>query len=127
MWNILLVDDTPASLTLNKHLLRVIGCNVTTSSCPLEALKLLERDNPFDAIITDIRMPKMNGVEFFHAVKALHPRATVIFASVCSQTEWKHVIPAQVAAYSLFGGYYTVNRFKSALENAMGGGFHASV
>jgi ATP-dependent Lon protease len=43
-----------------------------------EALQKLER-RPFDLILTDVKMPKMNGVALTEAVKNRHPETVVIW------------------------------------------------
>lgn len=67
---ILLVDDD------DRHLisLRRILCDyyeVITVGSPIEALKLIDSPNAFPVIISDYRMPFMNGVEFFTRVRAI--------------------------------------------------------
>ena len=42
-----------------------LGCTVTEAADGKEALDILARDR-FDAIVTDVRMPRVNGVELVH-------------------------------------------------------------
>jgi two-component system, NtrC family, C4-dicarboxylate transport response regulator DctD len=118
MVDVLLVDDNPEILTLNKRILQHLGCRVTAYSEATRALTLLEIHNPYDVIITDVKMPVMNGVEFFHAIKHRHPDAAVIFTSVSSYAELQSVAIHQLkgAVDYLFGGCFTISRFKKALE-----------
>ena len=48
-----------------------------------EALELFHRDEP-DLILTDIKMPVMDGLEFLHALKALGSRAKVVVLTAFS-------------------------------------------
>ena len=48
-----------------------------------EALELFHRDEP-DLILTDIKMPVMDGLEFLHALKALESRAKVVVLTAFS-------------------------------------------
>jgi CheY-like chemotaxis protein len=116
MLNVLLVDDNPDILSLNKHLLMHLGCSVTTRNDPCNALQLIEESNPFDVIITDVKMPKMNGIEFLKAVRARYPFAPIIFTSASSHAEMKLLVPPEEAKHSLFGGCFSLSRFKAALE-----------
>jgi CheY-like chemotaxis protein len=118
MLNVLLVDDNPEILAMNRQILQYLGCRVTAYTDPLRALKLVQRHNPYDVIITDIKMPVMNGVDFFRAVKHLHPHAVIIFTSVSSSTEMHKVIRVKGVCDYLFGGCFTIGRFKKALDNA---------
>lgn len=53
----------------------------------IEALKLLEKES-FDLIITDIRMPVMDGLEFLERLKEIKPEQNVIIASTYSEFEY---------------------------------------
>ncbi len=65
---ILCVDDEPDSLKVIALALEEAGYNIMTAEGGGSALALLEENNP-DLIITDLRMPHMNGFEFFLKVK----------------------------------------------------------
>ncbi|MGH1403583.1 MAG: hybrid sensor histidine kinase/response regulator [Alphaproteobacteria bacterium] len=66
---VLLVDDSPFFRNMLTPLLSVAGYAVTTMECPIDALKLCEDGHTFDAIISDIEMPDMNGFQFAQHVK----------------------------------------------------------
>lgn len=59
---IMVVDDDPLVLKTIGKLLEIEGYYVTTSLSGKEALAIIEREE-IDLVITDIRMPSMNGVE----------------------------------------------------------------
>ncbi|MCR4901617.1 MAG: response regulator [Butyrivibrio sp.] len=67
---ILIVDDTPANLTVAKGLLKPIGARIDTAQSGEETLKLV-RDNKYDILFIDHRMPKMDGIETLKALKRL--------------------------------------------------------
>jgi len=67
---ILLVDDSPFFRNLLTPLLTVAGYTVTTVENPAEALKLRDDGAVFDAIISDIEMPGMNGFDFVSKLRA---------------------------------------------------------
>src|SRR6266850_2613341 len=60
---ILVVDDERSILVLLKEALNQWGYHVTTAASATEALGVLKSEL-FDALITDIRMPDMSGLEF---------------------------------------------------------------
>ena len=59
--NILVVEDEPASLELLSHFLRKEGYRVSEASDGAKAIELLD-NQPFDLVLTDIRMPRLDGV-----------------------------------------------------------------
>jgi two-component system, chemotaxis family, sensor kinase CheA len=61
---VLLVDDSPFFRNLLTPLLTVAGYEVTSVENPTEAFRLHEAGRDFDAIVSDIEMPGMNGFEF---------------------------------------------------------------
>ncbi|TMD62590.1 MAG: hybrid sensor histidine kinase/response regulator [Chloroflexi bacterium] len=71
---ILIVDDDPALLqALPQALnLRLDGVEVQTSDSALEALKLI-RDYNYDAIVSDIKMPGMDGLALLEKIGDLRP------------------------------------------------------
>lgn len=74
---ILVVDDSfPAREPMELHL-QAAGHQVTGVDNGEAALAVLERDS-FDLIITDIRMPKINGLELLARVKSVDPDQDVI-------------------------------------------------
>ncbi|MGE0109871.1 MAG: chemotaxis protein CheW [Bdellovibrionales bacterium] len=69
MHRVLLVDDSPFFRNLLTPLLNVAGYTVTAVESALEALKLRDEGEEFDAIVSDIEMPNMNGFEFAATVR----------------------------------------------------------
>jgi DNA-binding NtrC family response regulator len=69
-FKILLVDDDPESLVSTAKTLQFADYEVTSRSSAEEALKALAK-NHFDLVVTDVRMPGMNGMEFVEAYQKL--------------------------------------------------------
>ncbi|MFW9916508.1 MAG: PAS domain S-box protein, partial [Candidatus Thorarchaeota archaeon] len=67
---VLLVDDDEHLLTVAKRFLtqKVSSFDVVTTKSPHDALRLLG-EQPFDAIVADYQMPKMNGIELLKIVR----------------------------------------------------------
>ncbi|MEW5746528.1 MAG: response regulator [Nitrospirota bacterium] len=67
---LLIVDDEPDMLKLLSLIIREkTPYEVTTTNNPLEALQLVKRDD-YDLIITDLKMPGLDGSELLDALKA---------------------------------------------------------
>ncbi len=68
---VLVIDD---EVTLTNALRRALhDADVVVRSSGVEALALLEGDHRFDAIVCDIMMPEMSGIETFERVRAKNP------------------------------------------------------
>ena len=66
--HILVVDDDQSLCSLLSRFLEKNGQRVHSASDALQALDILERE-PIQFVITDIRMPHMDGVRFTEAIK----------------------------------------------------------
>lgn len=79
---ILLIDDEKDLLLLSERILVGLGYRVIAASCSLEALELF-KDLPeqFDLIITDYRMPKMNGDQLSREILQINPLIPIIMCS----------------------------------------------
>jgi DNA-binding NtrC family response regulator len=74
---ILIVDDEFNSRSLLAQLLEDEGFAVTTAEDGRAALHVLKNE-PCSIVLTDIRMPLMDGIELFHQVKERYPDIPVI-------------------------------------------------
>ncbi len=90
MYRVMLVDDEYLELEmLEKHVpWQEIGFIVSAvASDGMEALSLLEHIHP-DVIVTDVKMPFMDGIAFSAKVRELHPGIRLIFLSGYSQFDY---------------------------------------
>ena len=69
---VLVLDDERCISELLSEMLQILGFTPTACNSPADALKLLESQD-FDVILTDFRMPQMNGDEFFRRAVAAKP------------------------------------------------------
>jgi CheY-like chemotaxis protein len=77
MKRILLADDDPDTLLVLKDRLESFGYQVTTVSNGREAVEEVNRGN-YAAVIMDIKMPEMDGLEALRAMKQTRPNPPVI-------------------------------------------------
>ena len=82
---ILLVDDNSLGLAARRSVLEELGHKVTTSGTAHEALELCGRQR-FDVVVTDYKMPKMNGVELIGRIRKQHSSISVILISGFTDT-----------------------------------------
>lgn len=65
---ILIVDDEEVIRDVCLQILRDEGYRVMAASSGMEALRMVS-ENVFDAVVTDIMMPDMSGLEFLEVIK----------------------------------------------------------
>jgi DNA-binding NtrC family response regulator len=74
---ILLVDDNISLCTTLSFILKRKGYEVAIANNGMLAIEKI-RENPFDIILMDIKMPVLNGVETYKQIKKIHHEALVI-------------------------------------------------
>lgn len=87
--NILLIDDEHDDLFVLEKFLTREGFGVKSFSNSREALEHFSRTNPsfYDLIISDIRMPEINGLELYLSLKAIKNDVKILFASAIELAE----------------------------------------
>ncbi len=83
----LLVDDNPIALEILERILSPVGMKSTCVQSGAEALKVLG-ERSFDLVLTDIRMPGMNGYEFARAVRRIHGKRFPRIVALSSDISW---------------------------------------
>jgi len=78
---ILVVEDDPASRFLLAMLLADIGHDVVSTANGNEALRYLYSEDACDAVLSDIVMPAMSGIEFSRLARDVRPGLPVILMS----------------------------------------------
>jgi two-component system response regulator PilR (NtrC family) len=84
--NILVVDDEPASRESLSDILSDEGYETAVAANGKEALAALET-NDFDLVITDLRMPEMDGVELLKQIRHVRPQTLVILMTAYASVE----------------------------------------
>jgi len=79
--NILIIDDDPLSLSGVKMMLEQQGGHHCAAFPDPEAALREFRLRPFDAVITDLRMPGMSGLEVLRRLHEINPAVPVILIS----------------------------------------------
>jgi two-component system cell cycle sensor histidine kinase/response regulator CckA len=79
---ILVVDDAEAIRKLVCAMLSASGYNCLEASDGHEALRIVEDSrHTFKLVLTDMIMPKMNGVELARHVQRIRPEVPIVFMS----------------------------------------------
>lgn len=72
MASILAVDDSPSIRAMVQFALESDGHEVLLAEDGLEALKAA-KEHQFDAVVTDVNMPNMNGIDLTRELRKLEP------------------------------------------------------
>jgi CheY-like chemotaxis protein len=79
MARILIAEDEEAIRSLIARALRQDGHDVMTANDGAQALDVLGRENgSFELLLSDIRMPVMDGIALAHAAARQHPAVTIL-------------------------------------------------
>ncbi len=74
---VLVVDDEKKSCTRCSEVLGTAGCEVSTTSDPLQGLELLENEH-YDLVLMDMKSPPVEGETYLRSLRRRDPGATVI-------------------------------------------------
>jgi DNA-binding NtrC family response regulator len=88
---VLVVDDNAEHGQALAKIFERAGYRVSTAGDGEEALKVLV-DRPYDLILTDLRMPRMNGLELLRNIRGLSPDVPVLIITAFG--EWTSYIEA---------------------------------
>jgi PAS domain S-box-containing protein len=76
---VLLLDDHEHVLIAIRRMLESIGVQVDAFELPEEAIAAFQNNlDRYSAVLTDLKMPIMNGVDFAHAIRGMAPRIPII-------------------------------------------------
>jgi CheY-like chemotaxis protein len=97
--SVLLIDDDKDILTVLKHSLELKGLNTAGFTNPILAVEHFRKNNNatnYDIVITDIRMPQMNGFEVARTVKQIRPSIKIVFITAfeINKSEFEKVLPS---------------------------------
>jgi len=84
---ILIVDDEPDMLKLLSMILREkTSYAITTTNNPLEAVDLAQKEG-FDLVISDLKMPGLDGIELIDAIKKVNEDIPIIIMTAYGTVE----------------------------------------
>lgn len=84
--NCLVVDDEPRLRQVLLHLMRSDGFHCFEASNGVEALAVLER-HPITLVMSDMRMPRMDGIELLKQVRSRWPDTAVVMITAVADVE----------------------------------------
>jgi chemosensory pili system protein ChpA (sensor histidine kinase/response regulator) len=88
--HVLLVDDSLSVRKIVSNMLTKFGAQVTTAADGQEALDMILTGNTFDAIITDLEMPRLSGFELVDELRRRPSFAKLPVAMLTTRASDKH-------------------------------------
>lgn len=114
---ILVIDDEKAIRSTLSEILGFEGYTIDEAADGAEGLKKI-KDNNYDCILCDIKMPKMDGMELLEAAREHRPDTPVIMISGHGNIETA-VEAVKKGAYDYISKPPDLNRLLITLRNAM--------
>jgi DNA-binding NtrC family response regulator len=93
MASFLVVDDDPSTVSGLQRLLTDDGHEVSPFTSGADAVEALSRRR-FDAVVTDLEMPRVDGHEVVKATRKHQPHACVVVASTLAEQRYRDLVDA---------------------------------
>lgn len=117
MENILVVDDEPSIREFLQIMLEREGYGVSSAENGREALNYC-RKKKYDVVITDIRMPKVSGLDVLSSVKEISPETKVIMITAHASFE-SAVESMKEGAYDYITKPFNIDEVKTTIRKAL--------
>ncbi len=117
MAKILVVDDDQGMRELLEIMLVEEGYRVSTASDAIKALARCRKET-FDLIITDLKMPKMDGIGFLREIRDLSPETMVILITAYASGETA-VTAMKEGAYDYIEKDFAIEDLKKIIHDAL--------
>jgi DNA-binding response OmpR family regulator len=119
MKKVLIVEDTLEALKMLKDLLEIEGYQVISAENGEEALDTFKSCSP-DVVVTDLRMPKMDGFSLLATIKAseeLKSIPVIIFSANATQENEKKCI--DMGAFAFLPKPISIDRLLACVEASL--------
>ena len=114
---ILVVDDEESMCQYLSILLQKEGYEVLTANSGSQALQVVENDS-VDLVMTDIQMPKMDGIQLLKGIKGIDPVTPVIIMTAYA-SEQSAIDAVNLGAFSYLQKHCKNDEIKMVVRNAL--------
>jgi DNA-binding NtrC family response regulator len=114
---VLIVDDEPDMVENYTRILRRAGYRCLATTDPQRALGLLEAERP-DVLLTDLKIPELDGMELLRRARALDPGLPVIVVTAFGSIE-SAVAAVKEGAFDYLPKTFSVDQLTLAVERAL--------
>ena len=112
---IMVLDDESDITLIFRRSLELGGYTVFAITDPMDALEHLKINaERYGLVITDVRMPKMNGIEFANRVRTIIPSMSIILMSAFSMADLE--IPPELKIAELLQKPVTATKLKEIVS-----------
>ncbi len=115
---ILVVDDEPLVRNFLAETLRRSGMEVATAENGRAAKQLL-KENPYDLVITDMKMPDITGIEILRSIKESSPGTLVVVITAFGSIE-NAVEAMRIGAFDYLLKPFSPDTIEALIEKAQG-------
>ena len=115
---ILVLDDEADMVENCRRILSRDGYECLTTTDAEEALRLIESERP-DLVLTDLKMPTIDGLEMLARVRELSPQTPVIMLTAFATVE-SAVAAVKAGAFDYLPKPFTLDQLRVAVERALG-------
>ena len=116
-YKILVVDDEKSLREMLSILLERQGYQVEQATDGVAALSMAQ-ENSYDLIISDIQMPKMNGIELLRQLRSQDNNVTMMMVTAFSSTE-EAVEAMKLGAYDYITKPFKNDEIRLVIKNAL--------
>ena len=117
MQSILIVDDEPNYQIVLSELLKDEGYEVFTADSAIDALPIV-RNTDLDLILTDMKMPGMDGIEFLQKIKEFNRELPVILITAYAEVE-RAVEAMHLGAFTYLAKPFSNQQLLASARKAM--------
>ncbi len=117
MTNLLLTEDETRMREVIKMLLSGIPLNIFEAQDGAEAMEILENET-IHMVITDLKLPKVGGMELLNHIKATRPDIPVIIITAFGSID-NAVEAIRLGAFDYVTKPFTEDKLRSCVEKAM--------
>ncbi len=117
MEHILIVDDEPSMLEFLEYMLTKDGYRVSAAQEGARADRML-REQAFDLVISDLRMPDVDGLELLRRARGQDPEMPFIFITAFATSDTA-IEALKLGAYDYVTKPFQVEELKNLVRNAL--------
>lgn len=117
--HILVIDDEPEILNFVSELLKGEGYQVTTAADGDDAWKLIDSETTYNLILSDIQMPKLDGIKLLNKILYKYPFKVVVFMTAFNTYQEEELYKKGVCGY--LEKPFTVERLLEMVEKNIKG------
>lgn len=116
---ILIVDDEPEAIENCRRILSLHRYECVAEVDPRRAVEVIERERP-QVLLTDIRMPGLDGIELLKAAKRIDPAIKVVLVTAYASLQTA-VESMRFGAFDYLAKPFTGKELRGVIRRALGG------